>query len=368
VARRSAERLLAAIDGKRCLLEVSWEARVPSDELGRFMRATFGLVVFAPRAVEALETTLSGVEICRWPSAPYAIERSYWENMVALRRHAVSELPNVDGVDRFRRMLRELHVLAVMGTDLQSFYKPASPASDHAVAPGAWYLDAPRILETERGNVFLDGPRVKVPLLGGAAYHRAVCAELGDDLALAEERAHESGGISWGRVLKARSEKDAAAGPWFCPPRPLSDGHLESLCSSLCKARDADDRETTISALARFHQCFVQLHPFRCANQSLAMNLVNALLVQTHGAGIPHLLLDHFALRLSPDAYATLFRRAVTAFLLPDDDAARRLATLRERKARAFALIEQLARTESVDQGSAIVSDDTEAAHWALIR
>jgi hypothetical protein len=105
----------------------------------------------------------------------------------------------------------------------------------------------------------------------------------------------------------------------------------------------------------------VRLHPFHCANQSLAMNLVNAVLARARGAGTPHLLLDHLALRMSTDAYIEVFRRAVDGYALVEPDPARRLALLLERKRRSFAVIEQLSA------GTASADVDADGARWALL-
>src|SRR5690606_39249377 len=115
-----------------------------------------------------------------------------------------------------------------------------------------------------------------------------------------------------------RSERDAGFGPWFCPPRPITEAHLEALFDAW-RAGD----------WAGFHWRFVRLHPFRCGNQSLAMGLVNARLP----VGLPHLLLDLWALRLTRAAYTALFDRAVAHWAIAGDPTARlrRLLDLRAR-------------------------------------
>jgi len=370
VSRRDAERVLGAMDGDRCLLEVRWEAGVGSDVLARFLRAAFGRVVFAPEAVQALETRLSGIEISRFPSPPYAIERPYWENMIAVRERLLARESALGNVEAFIELLTELHVLALMGPTLASFYRPASPAADRAVAPGALYLDEPRVRQTERGAIFLDGPRVNVSLIGGEGYHRALAEQLGDGEALGEGREFAADGLSWGAFMTARSEKDERPGPWFCPPRPIEQAHFEYLRAELSKAARAAREGTASEAIrrvARFHQGFVRLHPFRCANQSLAMNLSNAVLGRALGAGIPHLVLDHLALRFGTEAYEQLVHRAVAAFALPEERPAKRLAILRERAQRSFALIERVSGCADAPARAAVIEADAEAARWALL-
>jgi hypothetical protein len=366
VSHDAVARLLSLMDGQRCLLEVRLDAGIDQDVLSRFLRATFGRVVFAPDAVQALEKALPGVEITRFPSAPYSIERPYWENMVAVRQRFLGSQDALASASDFGCLLRELHVIAVMGARLDSFYKPASPVSDRIVAPGALFADPVRIAHTPRGTVYFDGPRVNVSLVGGEAYHRALYEDVGDLDALNGDRALSCDGVAWGRIVTARSEREAQPRPWFLPPRPILDAHFDRLRTALARAfRCADTADTggAVRALAQFHQAFVRLHPFHCANQSIAMNLVNAVLCRTHGAGIPHFILDHLALRLSTRSYEKVFARAVSAWLVKDEDPARRLATLRIRKQRALSLIDQ----SKTGDFRALVAGDPDAARWALI-
>jgi len=362
VSVEQASRLLEAMDGKRCLLEVRWTAKVDAEAMGRFLRATFGRVVLAPQAVAALEARLSGAELVRFPTAPYAIERPYWENMIAVRERAVGPVP---AHEDFARWLRTLHVVALMGPALDRFYMPASPIADRVVAPGAFFVDGTRLLETRAGTIYLDGPRVKVPLLGGEGYHRALAASVDDDEALAPTRHFiSSSGLGEGRIVTARSERDDQPVPMFLPPRPLTPDHLEALRDALEATRESR-ADAVVRACARFHRLFVRLHPFHCANQSLAMNLVNAALGDRLGAGIPHLLLDHLALRFGDEAYEELFRRAVTSFCLPPGDGpAARLMALQDRKARSFAVVEALGAGTPLEE---LRDRDREALGWALV-
>ena len=361
-----AARLIAAMDGQRCLLQVRLDAGVDQDVFARFLRATFGRVVFAPEAVQRLEAALPGVEITRFPSPPYSIERPYWENMVAVRRRFTDKRAALASREDFVRLLRELHVIAVMGPSLDSFYKPASPVSDRIVAPGAFFVQPARTANTPRGTLYFDGPRVNVSLIGGEAYHRAIYEDVGDPDASSAERDFSSDGVAWGRIVTARSEREAQPRPWFLPPRPILDAHFDVLRTALSGAlhcADAGDADGAVRSIARFHQAFVRLHPFHCANQSIAMNLANAALRQVHGAGIPHFILDHLALRTSTDAYEKIFSRAVSAWLVKDDDPARRLGTLSERKRRALSLIDRSKGGEL----RALALQDPDAARWALV-
>ncbi len=397
VVASDVRRLLRCMDGSRCLLEALWDSDTKPEALAAVLRSTFGRVVFAPSAVEALENRLSGTEIVRFPCPPYAIERAYWENMADVRERLLqSESALGLGIQRFVELLRELHVVTVMGRNLDSFYRPASPGADRMVGPGQLLLEAPRCKKrssardsagqgthngpyhaahTKSGSgasryVFLDGPRVNVSLVGGDAWHVAVSSSLGDAEALGAERTFEEDQLSFGRFVLARADKDDRDAPWFLPPRPILDAHFDWLLTHYLTAwRAADsERETAIAHLARFHQGFVRLHPFHCANQSLAMNMVNAVLARAVGGGIPHLLLDVFALRLSADAYEKLFRRAVRSYVIVDRSAAHRLETLLRRHARASALIQKLHEASGPADVTARIDADREGASWALVR
>jgi hypothetical protein len=233
------------------------------------------------------------------------------------------------------------------------------------------YVDEPRLRPTPAGALYLDGPRVNLSFMAGRMYHRAVYESLGDREALAEARTFEADGLDWGRFQVARSERDGELKPWFFPPRPIREDHLEFLRLELARAIEAgrggqgDGR--VVEPLARFHQAFVRLHPFYCANQSLAMNLVNFVLGTSHCGAIPHLILDHMALRLSSAAYEELLRRAVRTWAVPESDPIRRLDLLRERWRKAASLIQRAANCRSARELEALSAADPEAARWSLI-
>ncbi|MCL2822797.1 MAG: Fic family protein [Polyangiaceae bacterium] len=371
ITTHEAERILASLDGARCLLESRWAAGVPQTTFAKFLRLTFGIATFAPRAVGQLESAISGTEITRFPSNAYAIERPYWSNMADVRAHAVgSMLELTSSAEEFLLHLKELHVLALMGKSLGSFYKPASPISDEVAAPGVLYLDPPRILEGTTGTIFLDGPRVNVSLFGGEGYHRTLYASLDDSEAMAPQRSFSEQGISWGQYVQARSERDAQPGSWFCPPRPIDNEHIQALHQCFAAAHQASERSDTKAAIrhaAGFHQRFVRLHPFHCANQSIAMNLVNAVLKKAIGSGIPHLMLDHFALRLSRNAYERLFERATTNFASTETNPVERWKTLLKKNDQALRLITQLSHTQTPQQAETVTNENQEASKLALL-
>lgn len=388
VNRRDAERILGAIDGARCLAEVFWKSGVDADCFARFFRACFGLVVFAPGAVSSLEGAISGIEITRFPGAPYAIERAYWQNMADVREMLSLFEGNMNTPCGFLTALRQLHIVALMGATLQSYYKPASPVSDEVVAPGSLCLQRSVVLEGTEGCVFVHGNRVNVKLLGGEAYHMALARSVGDMDALLPQRGFaqiwptaNDTVLRWGEFVTCRSQRDAADGVWFCPPRPICHAHWEYMTTHYAAAVDramdaAVDGALSSAAytarvsamiehLAAFHQAMVRVHPFHCANQSLAMNLVNAVLVKALGAGIPHLILDHFALRFSKEAYAKLFARAVRVYVANDTTASERLIRVIALKNACFRFIE--ACKSSGNELSEVIEQDPEGARAALV-
>jgi len=366
-SRAEVEAVLRALDGKRTLGDLRLEESLSRKVLDRVVEATFGVFVFAPLAVAELERELSGIELVRFPGAPYEIVRSYWRNMIAVRRELARSGPDLAYPDTILELLQRLHVITLMGDDLHSFYRPASPVSRHGIQPGVLFDKAPRTEETARGTRFVEGPRVNASLLGGAAYQCAICEAAGDPGALANVREHtDPSGLSWGRVVFARADTDERDAPWFCPPRPMLPAHWAALSESFesaLGAAEAGDREETLGALAHFHQRFVRLHPFKAGNQSLCMNIVGFVLGRSHGAGMPHGILDHLALRLSEPAYERVFRLAAEGGIVLGTPA-QRWRILAERKARTFAFVEQLSGAANPSE---LVRSERESARLALI-
>ncbi len=367
VDREDVARVLQAIDGETTLAELRVLGNLQRRALERVLAACFGVLVFAPLSVAALEREVSGLELVRFPGAPYEIVRNYWLNMVAVRR-ALGRLDReLVGPEQTVLLLRRLHVLALMGEDLRTFYRPASPISKKSVQPGKLWHKASRWLDTTRGTVFLEGPRVNAALLGGEAYQRLVCESAGDEGALAERRELSDDGLEWGTLIKARADGDERDAVWFCPPRPIRTAHWEalttSLRSALVRAR-ASEKEATLSAIADFHQRFVRLHPFQAANQSVCMNVVGYVLGISHGAGLPHGILDHLALRLAPPAYRKVFRLAAQGYLVQGAPMERWRALV-ERKKRFFDFVQRL--SIAPDQVQDLVAADPQAARLALI-
>jgi hypothetical protein len=209
---------------------------------------------------------------------------------------------------------------------------------------------------------------VNASFLGGEHYAALLCESVADPDARGDRVFRGSDGLEWGRVLFGSADHDSEPRSWFCPPRPLDAAHFESLFVSFARALapTESDGEDGLAALAAFHQKYVRLHPFRASNQGLAMNLVNRVLSRTRGAGMPHLLLDHLALRLSETAYAHVFRRAVGAWTIAGAPAAR-LTALNEQKRVFFELVHALAGAAGAEEARARATASPQAARAALL-
>jgi hypothetical protein len=370
VAERAARRFFALLDGEATLGQACRAAPLDAATRAAVLAPTFGSVLFAPHAVTALERSISGVDIVRFPGAPYEIERPYWENMAAVRRHGARLEATLSDARTALRELSELHVVALLGESRQNFYSPSSRVAKNGISPGRLWQTPSRTLETPEGTRFLEGPRVHVPLLGGKGYG-ALLAELsGDPEATLERRELSDAGLEWGRIVTGTAEGDRERATWFIPPRPITLEHVELLFAGLgaaVAAAEAGERDATFAGLADFHQRFVRLHPFRACNQALVMNLVNGVLARVTGAGMPHLVLDHVALRWAPLAYRRLFAAAADAWCVPGVPAAR-LGRLLAMKRDYFALVARLGGAE--DAAAARIAAETapDAARLALLR
>jgi hypothetical protein len=367
VGPRKLELLLASLDGERTLADARRKAQLTDAEHESVLAACFGVVLFAPLAVLELERRISGVEIVRFPGSPYEVTRSYWRNMASVRERSHALDQRLGSVAGALAELRRLHAISLLGAETPSFYRPASPVAEKGVGPGELWLDGTVTEAGARGVRFVSGPRVNATFLGGERYGALLCESVADPDAQGERVLRGADGLEWGRVLFGSADHDLEARPWFCPPRPLDAAHFESTFGSLARAlASADDQDEQLSALAAFHQKYVRLHPFRASNQGLAMNLVNRVLLRSQGAGIPHLLLDHLALRLSESAYARVFRRAVGAWTVAGAPAAR-LTALSERKRAFFELIHALTLAGGMDEARALASASPAAARAALL-
>jgi hypothetical protein len=338
-----------------------------------FVERGFSRVIFAPLAVAELERQLPALEIVRFPGSPYEVVRSYWRNMLAVRKRLDAQPPLADGAE-LRQLLLELHELLLTGeagvSGRSSFYLPASPLGRKRVTPGQLY-EAPGGIERRGSDVILtSGARVAVPLLGGLHYWQLLAESVSDEAALAAERQLSIDGLDYGQVIRARAEGEAQPKAWFLPPRPLKWAHFEALARELAAAdaaQAAGDAAAVLGALASFHYRFVRLHPLPSANQSLAMSFVNAKLSRLFGVGIPHLLLDQLALRFELVAYQQLFARAARAWSAPFPSAAERLRHLMRLRGELDAFVSELGSAKTLLEARALLPDRAHARRLALL-
>lgn len=317
-----AERIVKSIDGQRSLISVQLTALATESEMDTFLRATFGRFTLCPKTLAAFEQRIASSSLVRFPGSPYEVGRYYWSNMADVRESWIRERADFTDPEDFMAALKRYHVRALIGASGRSFYRPSSPIMAKAGARAGSFYDVPtRTIREAELTLFIDGPRVSAPFVGGHKYHELLCHSLGDAEALAPERAvSDDSGLNWGRLTLGRARSDGESGAWFIPPRPLTMAHFAQIfrdyMAAIGQLEHAPD--AAISALAAFHWDFVRLHPFACANQSIAMNLVGGLLELMGRFGMPHLVLDHLALRLSREAYARLFHRALLAWSSPE--------------------------------------------------
>lgn len=363
MTRRVLERVAGLFDGRRTLSELRAAAGPDRAAFERVVAQTMGSLLFAPGALAALEAELSGTEIVRFPGVPYEIVRAYWENMIATRKLALSTLGEL--ASEPLGWLRRLHVVALLGADLTNFYRPASRVTEGGVRPGGIYDTPVNVKRAERA-LLLGGPRVGVGFVGGEAYHRLLAERAGDPESLLSARAPKNDELPWGEVVTGRAASDEKDAAWFLPPRPLHPAHFDALFEAYRQALaayGAGDAERGTRELARFHYRFVRLHPFRCANQSLSMNLVNLALTRIRGAGMPHLLLDQLALRFTLPAYERIFELAVAEYAL-DGGPSERWRAHREKKALSYGFIQRL---QNPTENAALLANSQPAAARASL-
>src|SRR5262249_54550450 len=133
VAADAARRFFTLLDGEVTLERACRAAPLDAPARAALLSATFGLALFAPHGVTALEREVSGVDIVRFPGAPYEIERTYWENMAAVRRRSARLEEALADPAAALRELSALHVVALLGESGRNFYRPASRVANNGV-------------------------------------------------------------------------------------------------------------------------------------------------------------------------------------------------------------------------------------------
>jgi hypothetical protein len=370
ITRHDAESIIAALRAKPTVIELPFVSGVPANVCDHVLDVGFGRFIFAPMALESLERRSSAAEIVRFPGSPYEIVRNYWLNVGSLNQTIEDSIADSQSSSSFVDWLRTLHVRLLLGADLQTFYCPSSPVAQRRVAPGAIYVNVTHTLTSKVGEFILDGPRVNASPVGGSRYNGLIDRSLGLTLSESESKAFSESMTSWGKLVNARARAEAQARRWYLPPRPIVDQHWEALYFEWNRTVDAiesQDLAGCVEHLGRFHWFFVHLHPFACANQSLAFVIVNWVLTRLTHCGIPHLILDQFALRHECADYSRLFARAVDNWTTAEvEPAARHLDRVRSRHI-LDDFIAQLAATTTDSDADAIARRNIRAARLALL-
>jgi len=369
ITRHDAESIIAALRAKTTVIELPLVSNAPANACDLVLSVGFGRFIFAPTALESLERQSSAAEVVRFPGSPYEIARNYWINVGSLNHAIEHSIAASRSSSSFVDWLRTLHAQLLLGADLQTFYCPSSPVAQRRVAPGALYVNATHTLSSSLGEFILDGPRINASAVGGERYNRLIDRSLGLQLAESEPRNFSESTIGWGRLVNARARAEAQERRWYLPPRPISDEHWEALFGAWTRtiaAIEKRDLAGGVDHLGRFHWYFVHLHPFACANQSLAFAIVNWVLNRLTCSGIPHLVLDHLALRHECTEYTRLFARAVSNWTTEEvEPAVRHLARVRSRHSLDDFIV-QLTATTSESDADGIAHRNPASARLAL--
>ncbi len=261
-----------------------------------------GIAIILPDVIEELELAIPGISIVRSPFSPYQILRNYWKNMIDVRRKIEVSLSK-NNQNELLEQIRSFHIITLMGSNLRTFYKPDSGVSDFSVCPGHF-----RNGETHVICGFEEF----------SEYLHIVAHSLDITIKDQWEVYWNDCGQYWGKgfVLDHTGS--------YTPPDAPFGTQLDQLCillMALPSIVNEDELPKAISALAKFHQRFVQLHPFECANQSLAMNIINHFLKKWIDSCVPHLHLDMVAFFFTPEDYSRYFARVVKYYAVKTVDA-----------------------------------------------
>jgi hypothetical protein len=367
------ERILANLDGKKSLLATQIASECTAAQFDAFLRHTFGRVTLCPDTVHRYETQLSSSGLVRTPGSPYELDRCYWSNMIDVRRYFTSHCQRPLEAVSFASHIKEMHVLALIGQSGRSYYRPNSPILGKAGArAGAFYETATKTRRELGLTLLIDGPRVSAPFVGGKPYHELLYRSLDDERALEPEReltCETQPSLTFGRVTRGMARSDEEPSHWYLFPRPITAFHLERLADAHNEAVASPklSREAWLQKVGSFHWQFVRLHPFACANQSLAMNLCNAHL-ERHGVpAIPHLILDQLALRLTQTAYERLFIRAVNVWSISAPSALEKHRELMRLRTQLERFLHRLGEATSPSEASQMAVDDPDGARASLL-
>jgi len=295
-------KVFAAIDGKTCFSDIcqQFSGTYPADQLRVLCQGLFGYAVLVPEAIQSLEMGIRRVEIVRFPmQSPYLILREYWSNSRDVRSAIPDFLTRLQTLSSFKSALADLHILATMGSELNTFYGGSGGVP---TIPGGYRVHPVRTGLEEVKACFIDRYLRQVGLKAFRRDERFVVSESG--------------------LLLGMLVNDGFV---FRHP-PTEEGYLEALLDAmrevlveLVGVMRSGSNDNVIMLLSRFHKLFLHAHPFYNINNSVAMNIINYCLMQKGLGVIPHLLLDFIALRTEFDDYAQVFRRAVEDYAFATD-------------------------------------------------
>jgi hypothetical protein len=280
--------------------------------------AGLGRFFFAPKAIAELEATVEANEISRWPCGPYQVARNYWRNQVAVRKRLDDLGDALRTQPEWEAFLRELHVVYLLGGELDCFYRPASESSmlmarAFACAPGQ--IQYQRDLTCPMSKDFIP-------------YFRLLASTVHDPFAASDHGPIVDGdGFIWGYYFWDWDVDDSIPRHTFRVRAKLDPTALRRTWQALAVAHEAadnDDEETFRTALPRFLQYFDCLHPFVAGNHGLAMNILNYELRRYRNLYIPALHTDWCAHRFGPNGFQRVFWRIVDTYgVRPGDTQAR---------------------------------------------
>jgi hypothetical protein len=241
-------------------------------------------------AMQHLAEVVDPFEVVRYPVPGASLDRNYWQNFADARQAIAADGGAcLASTEAFAAFLQRLHLLQLMGADLDSFY--VSPRNAQVPTPGLFRRETYRF---------------EHPLF--TSYVRALAVRGGAPLP--EEGQTTSGRFRWGCYRGATYFYTVEVGLEALE-------HVRRCLVVTRTAQRTGDVPRLIGALARFHQRMARLHPFPTANNVIAMNLVNHVLREVTGAFLPHLILDLIATVADEDTYALVFARAVREFAVP---------------------------------------------------
>jgi hypothetical protein len=288
------ELIIDAIDGTSPYGEIL--ERVPPSRRTAFTSVCRGLlgsaITLAP-AVERLQRRVPLAELVRFPQqSPYSVSRAYWENSIAIRESLPLLFRSAAAFTDFADALRGFHRIATLGESGRNYY---GGASGLPTAPGEFRQTSVRTFVSTPFLRTIEKWLVPLRVPGRLQYEGVTLAPSGHPLI--ERRAA-------GRVCLHPAPEGTAS------IRALLEPARHELLRAL-EALEGGDTEALVTACARFHQQMVSVHPFTNVNNSIAMNVVNGVLMRRACVALPHLFLDYLALRLTPADYVVAFHAAV---------------------------------------------------------